>query len=209
LFLKSLSIGILTVLASSSAFSAVVTYSDRSSFNAQGTIAYNSNFNEYAATDFTFPGNPYTLGDVRYTSEENLIVGLSQYSIGSTTAVMADNYWSPLTGDILNNHNLFGFDTAVTAGPLDVTLTTNLGSYLFSGLTVSDGISGFTFLGYKTTGVGEYFTSFRIDTLGSGYLVGVTNVAVGDVGGVPEPATMALMGASLAGLAFFRRKAAR
>ncbi len=209
---KKITIAIALTALTTMASAGLTTFSTRSSFNVQGAIAYNSNFSDFG-TGFGYPGTPFTRGDVTYSSAENLTVGAgSGYSIGNAQTVMSNNYWSPLTGSIAVStpYSLFGFDAAVTSGPVTVTIKTNQSTYSFAGLTLPNGSPDFAFLGYKTTGAGEYFTGFRIDTLGGGYLPGITNVAVGTVvSAVPEPETYALLlaGLGLMGAVARRRKA--
>ena len=64
-------------------------------------------------------------------------------------------------------------------------------------LTIPNGDPDFAFEGFEATG-GEYFTGFEIDTQGSGYLPGVTNLEVGLAeSSTPEPGTAALLGLTL------------
>ena len=180
----------------------VVVVTDRTTLNSLGTIVYDSNFSDFPS-GFSFPGDPFTRGDVTYTSQQNLIVGSgTSYSIGDSQTVMSNNYWTPLTGTIstsTNQYTLFGFDLAVTSGPVTVTVDTNDGSFVYPNLTVGNGDPNFTFEGFEAIN-GEYFTGFRIDTLGTGYLPGVTNVALGIAGPstVPEPSALPFAFAALA-----------
>ena len=209
-FVKT-TLAVALTVATTIASAGLTTLSTRGSFNGAGSIAYNSNFSDFGPY-FGYPGTPFTRGDVTYSSAENLTVGAAtSYSIGNAQTVMSNNYWSPLTGSINTStpYSLFGFDAAVTSGPVTVTIKTNQNTYSFAGLTLPNGAPNFAFLGYKTTGVGEYFTGFRIDTLGGGYLPGITNVAVGTaVSAVPEPETYALLlaGLGLIGAVARRRK---
>src|SRR3954451_3941426 len=179
--LRYLSLGALLFCCSLPGTAGVVTYSSRATFNSQGTIVFNSNFDDFYGTPFTNPGDPFTRGDVTYTSGANLGVGAgSPYSIGNARGVMSYNFWSPITGDISTAstlYDLFGLDVAVTSGPINITVNTNLNSYIFSGLTVADGSPTFTFEGFQATG-GEYFTGFMISTQGPGFLPGMIDVAV-------------------------------
>jgi PEP-CTERM motif len=182
----------------------VTTIDNRAAFNALGTIVHNSNFADFGS-GFGFPGTPFTRGDVTYTSGQNLTVGAGTgYSIGASQTVMSNNYWTPLNATVAGSHNLLGFDAAVTSGPVTITVTTNQSSYVFSGLTLGNGAPDFTFKGFQATGAGEVFTGFRIDTVSSGYLPGVTNVAVG---AVPEPETYAMMLAGIGLLGLMKRRA--
>jgi hypothetical protein len=208
--LNKLAIGLILAGASVAASAQVVTVGSRAAFDASGAIAFNSNFADFGAY-FAWPGTPFTRGDVTYVSAENLTVGAGTgYSIGDSVTVMSNNYWSPLTATINQapQYTLLGFDAAVTSGPVSITLTTNQNTYSYTGLTLPDGSPNFAFEGFRTTGSGEYFTGFRIDTLGGGYLPGVTNVAVG-VAAVPEPETYAMLfaGLGLLGVMARRRKA--
>ena len=205
---NQLALGIALSAFSVAASAGVASISDRSVFNAQGAIAYNSNFADFGA-GFGFPGNPFTRGDVTYTSALNMTVGRgTTYSIGNSQTVISNNSWSPITGTIApaRAYTLFGFDAAVTSGPVDITITTNKNSYSFSGLTVPNGSPNFAFEGFEATGTGEYFTAFAIYSLGSGYLPGITNVAVGLVNAVPEPETYAMLLAGLGVLGFMARR---
>jgi hypothetical protein len=211
--LNHIAVAIALVVGASAATAGVSTFNNRTSFEALGTIAYNSNFADFGV-GFNYPGTPFTRGDVTYVSAENLTVGSQPYyTIGNYQTVMSNNWWSPLTGNIATStpYTLFGFDAAVTSGPVDITVSTNQGSYVFAGLSLPNGSSAanFAFEGFQATGAGEYFTGFRIDTLGGGYLPGITNVAVGTISAVPEPETLAMMlvGMGLMGAVVRRRKA--
>ncbi len=210
--LSHIAIAIALVTSGTVATAGVSIFNNRASFEALGTMAYNSNFADFG-TGFGYPGDPFTRGDVTYTSAQNLSVGADTgYSVGSYQTVMSNNWWSPLTGTIATAtpYTLFGFDAAVTSGPVDITVSTNQGSYVFSGLSLPNGSSAanFAFEGFQATGVGEYFTGFRIDTVGGTYLPGITNVAVGTVSAVPEMETYAMMlaGLGLMGTIARRRK---
>lgn len=206
--IKQLVCGAVLAGAAVAASAQVTLTNARGAFDASGSFAYNSNFDDFGG-GFTFPGANFTRGDVTYPSEDNLTVGAGTYSIGSVKTVMSYNYWSPIVATInmAPKYTMLGFDAAVTGGPVSITVTTNVASYSFTNLTVGDGAPTFTFEGFKTVGAGEYFTGFQIETLGQGYLPGITNVEVG-VSAVPEAETYAMLTAGLAlmGVAARRRR---
>lgn len=203
--IKQLFCGAVLAGAAVAASAQVTLTNDRVAFDASGSFVY-SNFDDFGA-GFAFPGADFTRGDVTYPSPDNLTVGAGTYSIGSVKTVMSYNYWSPLVATINTapRYTMLGFDAAVTSGPVSITVTTNVGAYSFTNLTMGDGAPTFTFEGFKTASAGEYFTGFQIETLGQGYLPGITNVEVG-VSAVPEPETYAML---LAGLAMMGAVARR
>ncbi|NHZ97578.1 hypothetical protein [Massilia sp. CCM 8734] len=173
----------------------VLRLEQRGALAQAGQILQSSNFDDFGA-GYHFPGSAFTRGGVRYNSAENLVVGGGTgFSIGQSRPVMSNEYWSPIEGSIGGDvpYTLFGFDAAVTGGSVDVIVATNLGSYLFDGLLLQDGLAGLDFLGFQATG-GEYFTGFALRSMGEGYLAGITNVALGDARtALPEPGAMGLL----------------
>lgn len=187
----------ITLLAAcaAGATAGVLRVEQRGALAQAGQILQTSDFDDFGA-GYHFPGSGFTRGGVQYNSAENLIVGAGTgLSIGQSRPVMSNEYWSPIEGSIASDvpYTLFGFDAAVTAGSVDVIVATNLGSYLFDGLSLRDGLDGLDFLGFQATG-GEYFTGFELRSMGEGYLAGITNVALGTHrAAVPEPGAMALL----------------
>jgi hypothetical protein len=194
----------------------LITYSDRATFNAQGTIAFNSNFDDFSS-GFSYPGTPYTRGDVAYSSTENLVTGTGT-GYAPIRNVMTNNWWSPVQGTIATGttqYDLFGFDIGVLSRQdrISFSINTNLGSYNFPLLTIANGSSSMDFFGFATTGLGEYFTGFELTAeFGNGSLPGVTDVALGvqaEAAPTPEPASMALLAMGGGLLAFGRKRFGR
>ncbi len=186
---------------------AAIEYTNRGTFEGLGSIAFDSNFNDFGGY-FSYPGSPFTRGDVTYTTV-NLITGPTT-GYAPIENVMTSDAWSPIGGTIANGpqYNMFGFDAGYGAetDTDTITLTTNLATYVFSNVQFPHYTTNFDFYGFVATGAGEYFTGFNIqDNLQYGHLAGITNVDVGNAGpsvpSVPEPTSLLLLGSGLATLA--------
>jgi hypothetical protein len=178
------------LLATAAAQASLVTYSSRPTFDTQGTIAFNSDFSDFGAS-FSYPGDPFTRGDVTYNTDQNLIIGTGT-DLAPVENVIANNGWSPLPGDIATGpkYDMFGFDLGqVGGGTYTIKLFTSVATYTYAGLTVTPMDTGLDFHGYVTS-PGEYFTGFNVsaDQFGS-YAPVMTHVTLGNVA-VPEPTTM-------------------
>lgn len=183
----------------------------RAAFEAQGTIVYNSNFSDFG-TGFTSLSNPFTRGHVTYTTGDNLVVGTGT-GYSPVQNLLCYNFWTPLTGTVETSsttYNMFGFDAGVLGriDPVSMTITTNLGSYTFSGQSIIAGNTGLNFRGFTTTLATEYITGFNISTLAAGSAVGITNVDVGHLQEVPVPASITMTGIGIVclGLGAMRRR---
>ena len=192
---------------------AVNSFIDRSTFNAQGSIFFNSNFDDFTS-DFSYPGDPFNRGDVTYTSGVNLITGTGTVWSPIRNLLTYD-FWSPVTGTIesvATQYDMFGFDIGVLARQdrITISISTNIATYTFALLDISNGTQALEFRGFTTTSPGEYFTSFSLTTEnGSGSLPGITDVTLGQLGApVPEPSCLAIfgIGAGLKGLDSIRRR---
>ncbi|MET3133224.1 hypothetical protein AAKU55_003514 [Oxalobacteraceae bacterium GrIS 1.11] len=198
-------LGLALAASAALAQAGISTFDNRAVFDAQGRIAYNSNFDDFGRA-YHFPGADFTRGDVSYVSDENLIVGAgTPFSVGAQRPVMSNEYWTPLAARVAAGYSLLGFDAAVTSGPVEITLETNLGNYHFGAVTLPDGATAFGFKGFRTTGAGEYFTGFQLAAQGSGHLLGVTDVAVG-MTPVPEPSRGALLLLGMTAMAWVNRR---
>jgi PEP-CTERM motif len=179
----------------------VVFYSSQSAFEAQGTISQTSNFDDLATG--TNIAVPFPRGGVMYTNVDYVIDGPGAYGgvLDSVRQTLFNAQLSNITGNIDTSpatYSLFGFKTGyVTVDPLpveNVTLTTNLGSYLVSGLSVPKAGTSLGFVGFATTTPGEFFTGFAVSTTPANATNApvMTDIELGNVTPVPEPASFAL-----------------
>jgi hypothetical protein len=186
----------LALLVGTSAYAGVTMGNSQAAFSASGSITQNTNFDSYGS-GFTSLPNPYTVGDLTFSSGDNLVVGTgSGYS--PVKNVLAYNGWSPMPGTIGGSHNLFGFDLGYLGSQSDITisLSTNVGSY--------------SFIVQSPASAGESFTGFSLaSAMGAGSAPVITDVQLGTVSAVPEPETLAMMlaGMGLMGAVVRRRKA--
>ncbi|HEX4712250.1 PEPxxWA-CTERM sorting domain-containing protein [Phenylobacterium sp.] len=182
----------LATLTVASANASVTEFTSNAAFGAAGTIVQTTNFDAYSTS--TPVANPFTVGDLTFTSGDNIIVA-PDLGYSNTRNLLAYNLWSPMSGTIdAAGYDLFGFDLAMLGQTSDVTLTltTNLGSYSLGPIATINASQGLQFLGFQA-GAGEYFTGFTLASAqGPGSAPGTTDFELG-VAGVPEPGAWALM----------------
>jgi hypothetical protein len=182
----------LATLAVGAAKASVTEFTSNAAFDSAGTIVQTTNFDGYSTS--TPVANPFSVGDLTFTSGDNVIVTPdSGYAV--TRNLLAYNLWSPMSGTIdAAGYDLFGFDLGMIGQTSDVTLTltTNLGSYSLGPIATINASQGLQFLGFETS-AGEYFTGFTLSSAqGTGSAPGTTDFELG-VAGIPEPSAWALM----------------
>jgi hypothetical protein len=215
-FLASAVLAVPCLCAANVASAGVVVYSSQSAFEAQGTFSQSSNFDDLATG--TTIAVPYPRGGVTYTNVDYVIDGPGAYGglLDSVRQTLFNARLDKITGDIdtsPTSYSLFGFKTGyvtLDAVPVEnVMLTTNLGSYLMSGLTVPKAGTSLGFVGFATTMPGEYFTGFALATSPSSPTAPnapvMTDVELGTVTPVPEPTTLALLALGFVGAIGWRR----
>lgn len=167
---------------------------DQAAFNSLGTISQNTNFDSYG-TGWTYLATPYTVGQLTWVAGgQALVGGISAY--GTTQAVFTDDYVLGTTVQVSGSYNMFAFDAAdlYGAGPITLTVVTNLGTYDLS--RTIGGPPSLEFLGFVAD-VGEDILSVYYGGRGA---AGGTNFQVGNqrptdntTSPVPETASWALM----------------
>ncbi|MBA3975940.1 MAG: hypothetical protein C0504_17175 [Candidatus Solibacter sp.] len=190
----------------------VLTFTSEPLFQSQGVIVHNTNWDSLVGGGFSYPGDPYAIGGVTYTSANNLIAIPPSY--GTARPVLLNNYWSPLPGTISTSpdvFDMFGFNIGLLGSTslVDIQLDTNLGSYSFLGLSFPNVNTALAFQGFITDNPAEYFTGFTLTSQsGSGHAPAITDVQLGQSGAaIPEPSTLAFVACGVLGLALYRRRA--
>lgn len=197
-------------------------YSDAGDFQAQGTILSSTNFDSFGP-DITVLTDNETFGPLTFSGGQLLVVGHDSY-LNPLQNVIGNNL--PADGLQMDigptGYNMLSFKLANLMGYGDqvfVELFTNVDSYAY-GLYPGAAPEALTFYGFIVP-EGEYFLGFHMNPtdFGSDFqpnavdqAFGLTDIALGTTaticatrvcdtgGGVPEPASWALMIAGFGGV---------
>lgn len=207
-------------LCAAQAYSGVTFYGSQPAFEAAGTISQTSNFDDLATG--TNLAVPYPRGGVTYTSVDYTIDGPGAYGgvLDSARQTLFNARLSDITGDIETSpatYSMFGFKTGyvtVDTVPLEnVVLTTNLGNYPVSGVSVPEAGTSLGFVGFVTTTPGEFFTGFTVSTSPSSPTAPnapvMTDIELGNATAVPEPGSLMIAAMAAVSLLVWRSNSAR
>lgn len=185
----------------------VVMLGSQAELDAAGTIAQNTNFDNFGI-QWSYPDNPYAVGDLSFTASGQLLVGGID-GFGLSRSLLTDNNIIGTTISVSGGYNLFGLNAGnfFTEGNANFQVTTNLGSYQFTPILSSAAYGGaLTFVGFQAD-AGEFITSVRVS---SSFAPGFTDVQIGNAaavaGAVPEPATWAMLIAGFGMVGFMARR---
>ncbi len=158
--------------------------------------------------NFCFPSGSILAG-IQFASSDNPLEGLALTGDGFagivSKAIFANYYVDTLIISLTSPASAIGFDAYNYGGTgLSIQVYDTEGGLLGS-TTIPAGFPGATFFGV----ISDSGPIGRVTLDGSGGAEGVDNVAFGLANAVPEPGTVALLGAGLMGLLVWRRRAAR
>lgn len=178
-------------------------YADRAAFAAAGTVAFANAFEEFTPNPMHVLPNPWTSKGVQYTSGGNVLVGPA-LGVGLTANNIMYDAWTPMTGLLAASdaYTMFAVHLSVLGrrDPVDVVLTTNLGSYTFDDLDVPTTDEGRIFFGVVLARAGEHLTGFRFSTTGAGAAPTLTDVTVGHAAASANSPPVASAGGPYAGV---------
>ncbi len=180
-------------------------YEDAVAFHALGVITQLTNFDSYVEGDITYIGDPYTVGQLTFTSTQNSVFGKHYPGYGNVRNALVNNILEPMNVAIGGSgYNLFSFQIGDLVGDADVTLwiDTNLDSFGF-GLGPYPSNEGFKFYGFLAPD-GQYFTGFHFSANDAVTAPAFSEFELGHTGpacntrvctdtSVPEPRAWALL----------------
>jgi len=185
-------------LASATRASAFPTdYSDQDAFHALGTIDQVTDFGEFAAGTYQFIDDPYVDGDLSITTGgQNVIIttGTDPFFPVHNALISNNGGYIEVEFDPAAQYDLFSFKAGAFKGPFGATIYMHLnnGQEPSSNVYAFPIQEGLKFQGWQAD-PGTWFTGFTLvrDSQSTG--LALAEIELGHTGGVPEPASWALM----------------
>ena len=207
-----LTAGVVTLLSltfATNSRAGVVAFLTKTSFDTASSTTLLEDFEGFAPKDTplaSFVSNGVTYTGLAGAPGPNVWVaspGYPNFGAGvgvTTTSILTTNGDEDFTMDFSMTPFAVGFDVYLNGlGPVRTTITTTVGSFTLTDLR---GLDTKEYYGFVST---DPITSIRFtSTLGGLANTGVDNIAIGSP--VPEPTTVALLGAGLVALRARRRR---
>ena len=176
-------------------------FDTRAEFNAVGAIDFLNGFEELTGDVVYVQTTPWTTNGVTYTSVLNVVLGPGA-GLGVSSNSLSSEYATAVSGTFADADafTMFGVDLNYygSGAPLTALITTNLGSYSITNLSVPAATDGHKFFGISLSKPGEYLTSFRFSFSSPSALL-LDNVAVGHKSAVKNADPVASVGGPYSG----------